>query len=76
MRALLHMNCDKFDRFSIENTFSSPLLSKCVLTLFAIRLYVHDGLITLSIISVIFGSKINSVMIGNKLLVASLVIMY
>ena len=33
MRPLLHMSCKKFGKFSIDYTFSSQILSKCVLIL-------------------------------------------
>ena len=77
------MSCDKFGRFSIDHTFSSPISRKCVLILsvdgflFLTKFMYVMVSVTLSfIISVIIVSKINSVVIGNKVLVESLVDKY
>ena len=69
MRPSSHMSCNKFDRFSIDHTFSSLILSKCVLVLtidgfFLLTdlMYVLFSIILSSIISVIIGSYYKAVL--------------
>ena len=70
IRPLLHMYCNKFGRFSIDHTFSSPILSKCILILSI------DGLFWLTyfmyVIVSITLSSIISIIVGSKILIASL----
>ena len=80
MRNLSHISCNKFGRFSIDHTFASQILTNCVLILsiddFYLRtnfMYVMVEITLSSIVSVNIGSKINSFVIGNKILVASVV---
>ena len=75
------MFSNKFGRFSIDQTlFPSPILSKCVLIqsvdgffLPTNFMYLKVSIPLSSIVSVIISSKINSVVISNKILVTSLV---
>ena len=70
MKHLSDMSCDEYGRL-----FPSPYLSKCVLILLIGGLFLLTDFMYMmvainlcSIISVIIGSKINSVVIGNKVL--------